>query len=74
MAMRSLHILRSVVNQLLRDGTIDRDTEVHVEYARELNDANKRKAIADYQKDIERKRADYRKRIVEEYKNKCHKR
>ena len=73
MAMRSLHILRSVVNQLLRDGTIDRDTEVHVEYARELNDANKRKAIADYQKDIERKRADYRKRIVEEYKNKCHK-
>ena len=73
MAMRSLHILRSVVNQLLRDGTIDRDTEVHVEYARELNDANKRKAIADYQKDIERKRADYRKRIIELYKEECHK-
>ena len=73
MAMRSLHILRSVVNQLLRDGVIDRDTEVHVEYARELNDANKRKAIADNQKDIERKRADYRKRIIELYKDKCHK-
>lgn len=73
MAMRSLHVLRSVVNQLLRDGIIDRNTEVHVEYARELNDANKRKAIADYQKDIERKRADYRKRIIELYKDECHK-
>lgn len=45
MAMRSLHKVRQVVNQLLRDGIIDQDTEIHIEYARALNDANKRKAI-----------------------------
>ena len=73
MAMRSLHILRSVVNQLLRDGTIDRDTEVHVEYARELNDANKRKAIADYQRELEKKRKQYRDDIIALYKSECHK-
>ena len=73
MAMRSLHILRSVVNQLLRDGTIDRDTEVHVEYARELNDANKRKAIADYQREQEKKRKQYRDDIITLYKSECHK-
>ncbi len=73
MAMRSLHVLRKVVNKLLMDGIIDRNTEVHVEYARELNDANKRKAIADYQKNLEKKRADYRKRIIELYAEECHK-
>ena len=73
MAMRSLHILRSVVNQLLRDGIIDRNTEVHVEYARELNDANKRKAIADYQREQEKKRKQYRDDIIALYKSECHK-
>ena len=73
MAMRSLHILRSVVNQLLRDGVIDRNTEVHVEYARELNDANKRKAIADYQREQEKKRKQYRDDIIALYKSECHK-
>ncbi|AVM53812.1 CRISPR-associated endonuclease Csn1 [Bacteroides zoogleoformans] len=68
MAMRSLHMVRKVVNQLLRDKTIDEHTEVHVEYARELNDANRRKAIADYQKDQEKKRVKYRADLIGLYK------
>jgi len=51
MAMRSLHQVRKVVNQLLLEGVIDRNTEVHIEYARDLNDANMRQAISSYQGD-----------------------
>lgn len=68
MAMRSLHELRKVVNQLLRNGTIDENTEVHIEYARELNDANKRKAISAWNKDREKKRAKYAEDIIRLYK------
>ena len=68
MAMRSLHELRKVVNQLLRNRTIDENTEVHIEYARELNDANKRKAIAQWNRDREKKRAKYKEDIVKLYK------
>lgn len=51
MAMHSPYVLRWVVNQLLKENTIDEDMEVHVEYARESNDANKRRAITDKQKE-----------------------
>ena len=68
MAMRSLHELRKVINQLLREQVIDNTTEVHIEYARELNDANKRKAIADYQKNLDNRRKQYREEIVKFYK------
>lgn len=57
MAMRSLTMLRKVVNKLLKDKIIDENTEIHIEYARELNDANKRKALAAYNKDMESRRA-----------------
>lgn len=59
MAMRSLHQLRKVVNALLLNGTIDSQTEVHIEYARELNDANKRKAISQWNKERENLRKKY---------------
>lgn len=52
MAMRSLNVLRRVINKLLREGKIDEDTTIHIEFARELNDANKRAAISTYQKNI----------------------
>lgn len=68
MAMRALHQLRHVVNQLLKEKVIDPQTEVHVEYARELNDANKRKAIAEYQKNLENTRKKYAEDIVKLYK------
>lgn len=68
MAMRSLHKLRKVINMLLREKVIDQNTEVHIEYARELNDANKRWAIADWNKDREKKRAQYAEEIKKIYK------
>ena len=71
MAMRSLHQLRKVVNTLLREGTIDGQTEVHIEYARELNDANKRKAIAQWNKNRENQRKKYAEDIRTLYKQAC---
>lgn len=71
MAMRSLHQLRKVVNTLLREGIIDTNTEVHVEYARELNDANKRKAIAIWNKQRETNRKDATEEIKTLYKEQC---
>lgn len=71
MAMRSLHQLRKVINTLLRESTIDSQTEVHIEYARELNDANKRKAIAQWNKDRENLRKKYAEDIRTLYKQEC---
>ncbi len=71
MAMRSLHQLRKVINTLLRECTIDSQTEVHIEYARELNDANKRKAIAQWNKDRENLRKKYAEDIRTLYKQDC---
>lgn len=67
MAMRSLHILRRVVNQLLKEKTIDSETEVHIEYARELNDANRRWAINQWQREQESRRKDYAEQIRKVY-------
>ena len=69
MAMRSLHQLRKVINMLLREGIIDQNTEVHIEYARELNDSNKRQAIARWNKEREKARAGYAADIVNLYKD-----
>jgi CRISPR-associated endonuclease Csn1 len=56
--------IRKVINQLLKEKIIDINTEVHIEYARELNDANKRKAIADYQLSLDKKHKEYADEIV----------
>ncbi|MBQ6069648.1 MAG: hypothetical protein IJK84_09105 [Bacteroidales bacterium] len=51
-ALRALHVLRRTINQLLLNGMIDNeDTRIVIETARELNDANWRKAIERYQKE-----------------------
>lgn len=68
MAMRSLHQLRKVINMLLREHVIDPNTEVHIEYARELNDSNKRQAIARWNKEREKTRAAYASDIVKLFK------
>lgn len=68
MAMRSLHQLRKVINMLLREHVIDPNTEVHIEYARELNDSNKRQAIARWNKEREKNRAAYASDIVKLFK------
>lgn len=66
MAMRSLFRLRQVINKLLRNGQIDQDTEVHIEYARELNDANMRQAIRIWQNERNKKHLEYAEKIREE--------
>jgi len=68
MAMRSLHQLRKVINELLKEGTIDQNTEVHIEYARQLNDANKRWAIGDWNKSQEKKKKEASDAIKKLYK------
>ena len=68
MAMRSMFRLRKLVNRLLEEGKIDSDTEIHIEFARELNDANKRNAIALFTKDNQKKNDEARKKIINLYK------
>ncbi|RKS02928.1 type II CRISPR RNA-guided endonuclease Cas9 [Flavobacterium sp. 102] len=59
MAMRSLHQLKKVVNQLMKDDLIDEDTIIHVEMPRELNSANERVAIRQWQEDLKNRRSKY---------------
>lgn len=68
MAMRSLHMVRKVINHLLRKHIIDEKTEIHIEYARELNDANKRQAIADWQRELSKRHTAYAQNIRQLYK------
>ncbi len=65
MAMHSLFRLRKVVNLLLKEGKIDENTIIHIEFSRDLNDANRRKAIQDYQRENEKDREACRKKIEE---------
>ena len=68
MAMRSLHEVRKVVNSLIKEGKIGPDTEVHIEYARELNNANMRWAINDMQREQDRNHKQYAEEIRKLYK------
>lgn len=63
---KSMSILRRLINEHIKAGNIDEDTEVIVELARgELNDNNKRAAIERYQREREAKRNKYRKFLEE---------
>ena len=68
MAMRAMFRLRKLVNRLLDEGKIDQDTEIHIEFARELNDANKRNAIAAFTKENQNKNDEARKKIKNLFK------
>lgn len=65
MALKTLYKIRKLINYLIDVGKVDSDTRVVVELARELNDANRRKAIARWQKERENQNADFKKRIDE---------
>lgn len=73
MAMRALHQLRKVLNTLILEGQIDEKTKIHIEMARELNDANKRKGIQDYQNENKKFREDAIKEIRKLYFEECKK-
>src|SRR5690606_6959440 len=61
--------LRRLLNELIKNGSIDEDTEVVVEVARELNDNNKRIAIERYQNERKNNREKYRE-FLKEFKDK----
>lgn len=65
MALKSLYKLRHLLNYLLQTGKIDEDTRVVVEIARDLNDANKRKAIEHWDNDRKKQNEIYKKKILE---------
>ena len=69
MAMHSLFRLRHVVNTLLREGKIDEDTTIRIEFARELNDFNKRSAIRRWQNGLEKSKKEAIVRIKEHFGN-----
>ena len=66
MAMRVLHTLRSQINDLIKQGKIDEQTRIVVETARELNDANMRWAIEQYQRERENLNKEIEKKLKEE--------
>lgn len=71
MAMRALHQLRKVLNTLILEGEVDENTKIHIEMARELNDANRRKGIQDYQKENKDFRDNAIKEIKKLYLDEC---
>lgn len=71
MAMRTLHELRYLVNELINIGEIDADTEIVIELARELNDKNMRQAIQRYQNERETEAGNYKKEIKQLYNEQC---
>lgn len=69
MAMHSLFRLRKVVNLLLKERKINPDTKIHIEFSRDLNDANRRSAIQAWQRDNEKDRERCRKALSEHIVN-----
>lgn len=67
MAMRTLHQLRRLINTLIKEKIIDTNTKVNIELARDLNDANKRKAIHNWQNDRMELRKIYEEKIKDLY-------
>ncbi|MBS3944833.1 MAG: hypothetical protein KGZ42_05000 [Melioribacter sp.] len=59
MAMKTLHHLKRFINCLLDQEKIDENTRIVIEIARELNDANRRKAIDRWQKEREKQNKEY---------------
>ncbi len=70
MALKTMHKLKNLVNYLLENGKIYDDTRVVVEIARELNDANKRKAIEKWQRERGKENEDF-KNVIDEINREC---
>lgn len=70
MALKSMYKLKQLLNYLLKTGDIDEDTRIVIEISRELNDANKRKAIAKWQAEREKENEQFRK-IIDEINRDC---
>ena len=53
MAMRALHQLRKVINELIKNEVVDQNTKINIEMARDLMNSNERKAYQNWQRDRE---------------------
>ncbi|MCU0857023.1 MAG: hypothetical protein MUC65_01280, partial [Pontiellaceae bacterium] len=62
---RAMHRLKAVVNELIRRGDIDKDTVIHLEVANEMNDANRRAALRQWQEDLRKERDEDKKALSE---------
>ena len=65
MALKTLHQLKHLINYLIENDKIDENTRVVIETARELNNANERKAIERWQRNRETENQKYKKIIQE---------
>ena len=65
MAMRAMHQLRKVINELLKKGLIDAQTRINIEMARDLMNANERSALKSWQNERENDRKKYAAKISE---------
>jgi CRISPR-associated endonuclease Csn1 len=63
MAMRTLHELRKLINFMIETNQINNETKVVVEVARDLNDANKRWAIENWQRQREAENKEFEEAI-----------
>lgn len=69
MALKTLHKLRQLLNYQLQKGEIDEDTRIVIEIARELNDANRRKALEKWNKDRNEENEKFIKKLNEGLKD-----
>jgi CRISPR-associated endonuclease Csn1 len=67
---RAMHQIKHLVNKLIEVGLVNKDTEVNIEMAREINSASYRRALSLYQKDQEFIRKWSRVKIIECYEEK----
>lgn len=64
---RAMYQIRRLVNTLIAEGMVDKDTEVNIEMAREINSASYRRALSQYQKEQELIRTWARNKIINTY-------
>lgn len=64
---RAMHQVKRLCNELIRKGLVDKDTEVNLEVAGEINSASYRRALTIWQKEQEEIRTWAKKKIIESY-------
>ncbi|MBI9052342.1 MAG: CRISPR-associated protein Csn1 [Bacteroidales bacterium] len=67
MAMRALHQLRKLINEMIKQDVVDENTKINVEMSRDLKNANERKALQSWQRDRENLHKEYYARIQEHF-------
>ncbi len=65
-ANRTLHKLKGLIEYLVDNNIIDERTNIHIEVAKEINGANMRNAITQFQRDRQQENEKYR-RLLEEF-------